>query len=135
MALALALGCALWNWVFQGCGSLLVSQGSWKRHWAVRQGYFKRLHQAPGRVAGSSQPALKDTTPRNGFLGSTLAADPVLAALACHGPSPWAGRRAQQTLLFFDLLKSSAALPEGLSTGEAEAGPTPEMVELCFAIK
>lgn len=70
VASALALGCALWNWVFQGCGSLLVLQGSWRRLWAVRQDCFKKLHQAPRRVAGSSQPALKDSTPRNGFLAS-----------------------------------------------------------------
>lgn len=122
--------------MFQACGSLLVLQGSWKRLWAVRQGCFKRLHQAPRRVAGSSQPALKATTPRNGFLGSTLAADPVLAALACHGPGPWARHGAQQTGFFSsDLLKSGAALPEGLSAGKAEPDPTPETVELCFSKK
>lgn len=41
----LALGCP---WVFQTCGSLLVFQGSWKRLWALRQGWFKRLHWACG---------------------------------------------------------------------------------------
>lgn len=87
-------------------------------------------------MAGSSQAALKDGPARNGLLGSTLAADPALAALACHGHGPWARHSAQQTPVFFsDLSKSGAALPGGLRAGKAGADPTAEMVELSFSMK
>lgn len=73
--------------------------GSWKRLWAVRQGWFKKT--PPGVWLGV--PSLHWRTPlqKNGFLGSTLAADPVLAALACHGPGLWARHCAQQTVFVF----------------------------------
>lgn len=124
-----------WPLDVPGC-SRLVARSWFFREAGKGSGLSGRagLKGSTGCVAGSSQPALKDITPKNGFFGSTLAADPVLAALVHHEPSPWAGHCAQQTLFIlffsFDLLKSGAALPEGLSAGKAEADPTPEMLEI-----